>query len=78
MPKTRPNLTFGIKLPWTVTNEEVWHKTHRLAGWLMVLGGIITIAAAFLNAYLICLFVITLAIIIPVIYSYIIGKRVVS
>lgn len=75
MPKTRPNLTFGIKLPWTVTNEEVWRKTHRLAGWLMVLGGIITIAAAFLNAYLICIAVISVAIIIPVVYSYIISKK---
>lgn len=78
MPKTRPNLVFGIKLPWTVTNEEVWHKTHRLAGWLMVLGGIITIAVAFLNAYLVCIFVITIVIMIPIIYSYIISKKVVS
>lgn len=75
LPKTRPNRTFGIKFPWTLYNEEVWHKTHRLAGWTMVIGGIIIIITAFLNAYYICIATAFAAIILPVAYSVIISRK---
>ena len=32
MPKARQNYTIGIRLPWTLANEENWNRTHRLAG----------------------------------------------
>ena len=41
LPKVKQNYTVGIKLPWTLNNEENWNKTHRLAGKLWVVGGII-------------------------------------
>lgn len=37
--KVRYNYVFGIRTPWTLANERVWDRTHRFAGWLMVLGG---------------------------------------
>lgn len=43
MPKTRQNYTIGIKVPWTLDNEENWNRTHRLAGFLWVIGGIAVI-----------------------------------
>lgn len=43
--KTRANYTLGIRLPWTLKNEQVWNKTHRLAGKLFILLGIVVIAA---------------------------------
>ena len=46
LPKTRQNYTIGIKLPWTLANEENWNKTHRLAGALWVAAGVIILAAA--------------------------------
>lgn len=49
MPKCRQNYTVGIKLPWTLEDEENWNHTHRLAGWLWVLCGILVIANAFLD-----------------------------
>ncbi len=48
LPKCRQNYTVGIKLPWTLHDEDNWNRTHRLGGWLFVLGGIITILTAFL------------------------------
>jgi uncharacterized membrane protein len=27
-----PNWTIGIRTPWTLSNEEVWYKTHKLGG----------------------------------------------
>lgn len=74
LPKTRPNRTFGIKLPWTLNNEDVWYKTHRLAGWTMVLGGIIVIITAFLNVY-VCIAAMFAAIIVPIVYSLIISRK---
>ena len=46
--KSRSMYLIGIRTPWTLASEEVWIKTHRLAGKLMVGGGLAMIAAAFL------------------------------
>lgn len=75
LPKTQPNLIFGIKFPWTVSNEDVWHRTHRLAGWMTVLGGIIVIIAAFLGAYYVSLAAMFIALIVPTVYSYVISVK---
>lgn len=32
LPKTHRNYIIGIRLPWTLENDENWRKTHRLAG----------------------------------------------
>ena len=75
LPKTRPNLTFGIKLPWTIHDEEVWNKTHRLAGWFMVAGGIIVLAATFLGAYVVSIVTIFIAVFLPILYSFVISRK---
>jgi uncharacterized membrane protein len=46
LPSSRPNWFFGIRTPWTLSDEGVWQRTHRTGGALMVLAGLITIAAA--------------------------------
>ena len=48
LPKTRSSYTFGIRTPWTLASENVWHKTHRLAGPLFVLAGLGGAAGALL------------------------------
>lgn len=37
--KMRHNYVIGVRTPWTLVSEEVWDKTHRLYGPLMVLAG---------------------------------------
>ena len=41
MPKVRRNYTVGIKVPWTLADEENWEKTHRFAAPVWVIGGIL-------------------------------------
>lgn len=41
MPKIRPNFMCGIRTPWTLASENVWRKTHRMAGPFWVAGGIV-------------------------------------
>ncbi len=43
LPKVPKNFFIGIKTPWTLSNDEVWQKTHRLGGVLFVLSGFIMI-----------------------------------
>jgi len=42
--KVRYNYVFGIRTPWTLSNERVWDRTHRFAGWAMTLGGLFALA----------------------------------
>ncbi|WP_313964876.1 SdpI family protein [uncultured Streptococcus sp.] len=72
MPKLKVNHTVGIRLPWTLQSEDNWHKTHRLAGKLWVLGGLILLLEAGLQfAVPYVMGIVILAIVfIPVVYSY--------
>jgi uncharacterized membrane protein len=40
LPKAKRNFIFGIRLPWTLLNDEVWVKTHRLGGKIFMLMGV--------------------------------------
>ena len=48
LPKCRQNTTMGIKVIWTLNNEENWNVTHRFAGKLWVAAGLLTLFTAFL------------------------------
>jgi Predicted integral membrane protein len=45
--KTKSNWFFGVRTPWTLQSEAVWHRTHRIAGWAYVLAGLATLVLAF-------------------------------
>ena len=47
MPKVKQNHSLGIKITWTLQNEENWVKTHRFAGKVWFVGGLVMIAAPF-------------------------------
>lgn len=74
MPKCKQNYTAGIKIPWTLNSEENWNKTHRLAGWLWVLGGILFLINAFLLWESMMAVIIAVAFI-PVVYSFVLYKK---
>ena len=78
--KSRSMYLIGIRTPWTLASEEVWVKTHRLGGRLMVAGGILMIVAALLplpSGLLATILVATviLAAGVPVIYSFLLWRR---
>ena len=39
-PKLRPNRFVGIRTPWTLKSPEVWMRTHRLFGAIMLIGSL--------------------------------------
>lgn len=75
LPKTKRNYTVGIKLPWTLNSDENWNKTHRLAGYFFIIGGIFFLLTPFIgNEYLIFLTFMIIGII-PAIYSFYLYKN---
>ena len=40
LPRSRPNVYAGIRLPWTMRDPANWRATHRLAGVLFVIAGL--------------------------------------
>ena len=76
LPKTRRNYTIGIRITWTLENDENWRKTHRLAGKIWVLGGLLLLLNAFVQLYVYWIFFLTLllVIMIPCVYSYQLSK----
>ena len=77
MPKIQPNYTMGIKLPWTLDNDENWRKTHRMAGPVWIAGGVLTIIAPFLGKYGLAFYLVVLVfmVLIPVIYSFCLYRK---
>jgi len=79
MHSIKPNYFAGIRLPWTLENEDNWRKTHQLASKVWFAGGILlAILSLLLNTeilIIIFLIIVSVMVAIPVIYSYIIYKK---
>lgn len=78
LPKIKQNRTLGIRLVWTLGNEENWNRTHRLAGKVWVITGLLTLFAVFLpRAAMVPAAVCAIipAVVIPAVYSYCIYKQ---
>lgn len=77
-PKCRQNSTIGIKVKWTLLDEENWNRTHRFASKLWVIGGIIIHVALFLPetaALTVTLLVFLPLTVAPIIYSYLLYRK---
>ncbi|QRN85221.1 SdpI family protein [Clostridia bacterium] len=76
--KVKHNYFVGIKTPWTLADEEVWKKTHRLAAPFMVIGGVVFIAGAFIQqtaVYILSFTVLMIAVLVPTVYSYLLFRK---
>ena len=73
MPKAKRNRTFGIKIRWTLVNDDNWVATHRLAGKIFALAGIVMLLCAFLPVTVMFIVMTVMLVVIvaaPIIYSY--------
>lgn len=75
LPKSKRNYTVGIKLPWTLNSDENWNKTHRLAGYLFMLGGILMIINMFWNVPWMIFVILVLCALVPAVYSYLLYRK---
>lgn len=72
LPKARQSYTVGIRIPWTLADEDNWNRTHRLAGPLWIVGGIILIVISVMHIMKVwvLLSLIAVMVLVPVVYSY--------
>ena len=70
LPKCKQNYTIGIKIPWTLSSEENWNRTHRFAGRLWLVCGIAIILTGFFGGFWVFLPIVLVMVIAPFIYSY--------
>lgn len=78
MPKTTRNRTMGIKISWTLGNDENWNKTHRLGGKIYFWGGLTVLLSALLPikaSVAVLIAMIVVSIVAPLVYSYSIYKK---
>lgn len=76
LPKMTQSYTVGIKIPWTLADEDNWNKTHRMAGWLWTIGGAVILVSSFsgLNFYVFTATVLVM-ILVPCVYSYLYYRK---
>lgn len=73
MGQIRFNYTMGIRTPWTLADETVWRKTHRMAAPIWVFAGILLIGTAFAPAAWspwLTMSIIGIVVVVPSAYSY--------
>ena len=78
LPKCTPNRTVGIRIKWTLADEENWNATHRFGGKVWFIGAIVILASSLLPAKIsVCVMIAaTLAMgLAPIIYSYCFYKK---
>ena len=77
LPKTKQSYSMGIKLPWTLNSEENWNRTHRLSGFLWVIGGALFLMLTFFgwwNLYVLLGIILAMTLI-PTVYSYLLYRK---
>jgi uncharacterized membrane protein len=71
------NFFIGIRTPWTLSNDDVWDKTHALGAQSFRIGGLIAMISILFGERGFWLFMIAilLATFVPVVYSYILWRK---
>ncbi|SMG48239.1 Uncharacterized membrane protein [Marivirga sericea] len=70
----KANYFIGIRTPWTLENEEVWKATHKLAGKMWFVGGILVVLSCLIFEkqmnFIVFMSITIIISLVPVIYSY--------
>ena len=78
LPKCQQNRMVGIRIIWTLKNEANWNATHRFAGKVWVIGGLLLMASSLLPYSILPWAMIALLVVfigLPVLYSYRFHKK---
>ena len=73
MPRLEPNAWVGIRIPPTLESRDIWKRTHRLAGRVFVIGGLVLLPACLLPepfAMIVSFVGIAALFLVPTVYAY--------
>lgn len=74
LPKCRRNGVVGIKIPWTLSSDENWDKTHRFAGFVWIVCGAAAIVGGWTKP-VVAIVALVAMILLPVVYSGILKHK---
>lgn len=76
--KTKSNFFVGIRTPWTISDDTVWEKTHKIGGKLFKTSGIIALFGVFFKqiAFLLIIAPILAVSAFVFVYSYVEYKKI--
>ena len=77
LPKCKQTYTLGIKLPWTLADETNWNRTHRFAGPIWVVCGLMIMLCGLIGGAFLWVMVAAFVVMIaaPTVYSYLLFKE---
>jgi uncharacterized membrane protein len=75
LPRTRRNPFIGVRTAWTLTSDENWAQTHRVAGYAFTLGGAAVAVAGWLHAPALGTVALTAAVLVPILWSWRLARR---
>lgn len=78
LPRTRRNPILGIRTAWTLSSDENWARTHRMASYTFLVGGLLSLAAGFAGMSGAAFFAVIVAVasaLVPAVYSWAIAKH---
>ena len=76
LPKCKQTYTLGIKLPWTLASEDNWNRTHRFAGPIWVVSGMVIMVCGLIGGAFLWVLPVAVVVMIaaPTVYSYLLFK----
>ena len=77
-PRVRRNPFIGIRTAWTLVSDENWARTHRVASYASVVGGLVALLAAATGgpqAFAAGMIAFIASALVPVVYSWVLARR---
>ena len=76
LPKCKQTYTLGIKLPWTLADETNWNRTHRFAGPIWVVCGMVIMVCGLIGGATLWVMPVAFVLMVaaPTVYSYLLFK----
>ncbi|HVH46329.1 MAG TPA: SdpI family protein [Labilithrix sp.] len=76
LPRVRRNPWMGVRTPWTLSSDENWARTHRIAGYTFVIAGALAVLGTLITQSAALGIALILASgLIPVVYSFLLARR---
>lgn len=79
MPQAKKNFIFGLRTPWTLSNDKVWAISNRFTGRIFLLAGFLILLSVIIIPQHNSIFTISLVLLVAIIgtfHSYLVYKRV--
>lgn len=69
MPKIRKNWVIGIRTPHIISSDEIWDKTHRFGGFVLIISGITAFILSLLGYFIAAFVILIVSVFIPMVYG---------